>query len=372
MLAIVAREDLIFMKRLVASILLICLIFTLCACESGGSVTVVDETFSLADTPIVEEAAKFFDTNGAETIELNFDVPESGYIKLRAYDASENDNPDYPTATLSFIDGNGKVIADGLYADSGFIKKVKVEKGNLTARLKFSKGYEKMEKVSVMWAFAPDKDEILEVKVDGGPVVARTNDKKEATFKVNIGETGLYKVYMNESCLSEGDCAFYVKKDGTKLTSELFIHGTEWIWRRLFLTPGEYEIVGCEIDAVAECEVKLEEKADDLQLSDVNDAELPVKVGFVMGETTERTVTFTPNDSGILVFEAVGSCTDNDGGQDFAVTVTDSIGYSETDDECVGSTSFELANFKGKITAKITLSGGGIAEIRIYNPENNE
>ena len=360
------------MKKVIAILLLICVIFTLCACNGGNSATVIENTFSLADTPIVEEAAKFFDTNGAETIELNFDVPESGYIKLRAYDASENDNPDYPTATLSFIDGNGKVIADGLYADSGFIKKVKVEKGKLTARLKFSKGYEKMEKISVMWAFAPDNDQVREVKVDGGPVVARTNDKKEATFKVNIAETGLYKIYMNESCLSEGDCDFYVKKDGAKLTSKLMIHGTEWIWRRLFLTPGEYEIVGCEIDAVAECEVKLEEKADDVQLNDVKDAELPVKVGFVMGETTERTITFTPNDSGFLVIEAVGSDTDNNGGQYFAVTVTDSTGYSETDEECVGSTGFELANFKGKITAKITLTGGGVAEIRIYNPENDE
>ena len=149
------------------------------------------------------------------------------------------------------------------------------------------------------------------------------------------------------------------------------IHGTEWIWRRLFLTPGEYEIVGCEIDAVAECEVKLEEKADDVQLNDVKDAELPVKVGFVMGETTERTITFTPNDSGFLVIDAVGSDTDNNGGQYFAVTVTDSTGYSETDEEGVGSTSFELAKFKGKITAKITLSGGGIAEVRIYNPDND-
>ncbi|MBQ9958237.1 MAG: hypothetical protein IJO89_04225, partial [Clostridia bacterium] len=339
------------MKRLVAIIILICLIFTLCSCENNGSTTVIDGTISLADAPIAKEATKFFDTKGAETIELNFDVPESGFIKLRAYDASENDNPDYPTATLSFIDADGKVIADELYADSGFTKKVKVETGKLTARLKFGKGYEKMEKISVMWAFAPDKDEILEVKVDGEPVVARVNDEKEASFKVNITETGLYKVYMNESCLTEGDCAFYVKdKDGVKITSEFYIHGTEWIWRRLFLTPGEYEIVGCKIDAVAECEVKTEEKTPDVQLNDVMDAELPVRVGFVMGETAERTVTFTPNDSGLLVFEAVGSDTDNDGGQGFAVTVTDSTGYSETDEEGVGSTSFELAKFKGKIT----------------------
>ena len=360
------------MKRLVAIILLFCLIFTLCSCGKDSSITVIDGTISLTETPIAKEATQFFDTNGAETIELNFDVPESGYIKLRAYDASENDNPDYPTATLSFIGADGKVIADGLYADSGFIKKVKVEKGKLTARLKFGKGYEKMEKVSVMWAFAPDNDEIREVKPDGEPVVARVNDDKEATFKVNITETGLYKVYMNESCFSEGDCDFYVKKDGARLTSNLMIHGTEWIWRRLFLTPGEYEIVGCEIDAVAECEIKTEEKTPDVQLNDVTDAELPVRVGFVMGETVERTITFTPNDSGFLVFDAVGSCTDNDGGQDFDVTVTDSIGYSETDEECVGSTGFELANFKGKITAKITLSGGGVATLRIYNPENDE
>ena len=359
------------MKKIIASILFICLIFTLCSCENGSSTTVIDGTISLADTPIAKEATQFFDTKGAETIELNFDVPESGFIKLRAYDASENDNPDYPTATLSFIDADGKVIADELYADSGFAKKVKVETGKLTARLKFSKGYEKMEKISVAWAFAPDKDEILEVQVDGSPVVARVNDEREASFKVNITETGLYKVYMNESCLAEGDCDFYVKKDGTRLTSNLMIHGTEWIWRRLFLTPGEYEIVGCEIDAVAECEIKTEEKTPDVQLDDVMDAELPVRVGFVMGETAERTVTFTPNDSGLLVFEAVGSDTDNDGGQGFAVTVTDSTGYSETDEECVGSTSFELAKFKGKITAKITLSGGGIAEVRIYNPDND-
>ena len=360
------------MKRLVAIILLFCLIFTLCSCGKDSSITVIDGTISLTETPIAKEATQFFDTNGAETIELNFDVPESGYIKLRAYDASENDNPDYPTATLSFIGADGKVIADGLYADSGFIKKVKVEKGKLTARLKFGKGYEKMEKVSVMWAFAPDNDEIREVKPDGEPVVARVNDDKEATFKVNITETGLYKVYMNESCLAEGDCDFYVKKDGTRLTSNLMIHGTEWIWRRLFLTPGEYEIVGCKIDSVAECEVKTEEKTPDIQLNDIMNAELPVRVGFVMGETAERTVTFTPNDSGLLVIEAVGSCTDNDGGQDFAVTVTDSTGYSETDEEGVGSTSFELAKFKGKITAKITLSGGGVATLRIYNPENDE
>lgn len=360
------------MKKLIATLIIFSLFLTLSSCGKLSSITVIDETISLADTPIAKEATKFFDTNGAETIELNFDVAESGYIKLRAYDASENDNPDYPTATLSFIGADGKVIADGLYADSGFIKKVKVEKGKLTARLKFGKGYEKMEKVSVMWAFAPDNDEIREVKPDGEPVVARVNDKKEATFKVNIAETGLYKVYMNESCLTEGDCKFYVKKDGAELTGKLMIHGTEWIWRRLFLTPGEYEIVGCEIDAVAECEVKLEEKADNVQLDDVTDAELPVRVGFVMGETAERTVTFTPNDSGLLVIEAVGSCTDNDGGQDFAVTVTDSTGYSETDEEGIGSTDFELKNFSGKITAKITLSGGGIAEIRIYNPENDE
>ena len=141
-MAITTRKDLMIMKKIIAEILLICFIFTICSCGSD-SVT-VGEAISLTETPIAKEATQFFDTNGAETIELNFDVPESGYIKLRAYDASENDNPDYPTATLSFINADGKVIADGLYADSGFIKKVKVEKGKLTARLKFGKGYEKI------------------------------------------------------------------------------------------------------------------------------------------------------------------------------------------------------------------------------------
>ena len=65
------------MKKVIASILLICVIFTLCACNGGNSATVIENTFSLADTPIVEEGSKFLDTNGAETIDINFTVPES-------------------------------------------------------------------------------------------------------------------------------------------------------------------------------------------------------------------------------------------------------------------------------------------------------
>lgn len=360
------------MKKLTSLLLVFILLFTLSACQSASNTTVIEKTFSLKEMPVVEEGDLFLDTNGTEFVELNFNVHQSGYIKLRAYDASENGNLEYPTATLSFIGADGKVIKDGLYADSGFTEKIKVEKGTLTARLKFSKGYEMVEKVSVMWAFAPENDEkSLEVKVDGDAEVAAINDKNEATFKVNIAETGTYKIYCSEACLSECDCDFYVKKGGEQITSDLFIHGTEWTWRRLFLVPGEYEIVVKNVTAVAECKVKLEKAAENVHLSDVENAELPIKVGFVTGVTTERTVTFTPNDSGLLVIEAIGSCTDNDGGQDFAVTVTDSKGHSVAEEECVGSTDFPLEQFTGKITAKITLNGGGIARIRIYNPEND-
>ena len=86
-----------------------------------------------------------------------------------------------------------------------------------------------------------------------------------------------------------------------------------------------------------------------------------------------KNTTFTPapSDTGLSVIEAIGSSTDNDGGQDFAVTVTDSKGYSVTHDECVADTDFNLEEFSGKITVKITINGGGIALLRLYNPENN-
>lgn len=359
------------MKKLTAMLIVFILLFTLSSCGKSSRTTVIENTFSLEEMPIVEEGSMLLKTNGTKFVELNFEVPQSGYIKLRGFDASENDNTDYPTATVSFFNADGKKIAEGLNADNGFSDRVKVDKGPLTARLKFSKGYDKMERISVVWAFAPDNNEILEARVDGGPVVARANDKKEATFKLKVAKTGMYRVYCSEACLAESDCGFYVKKSGESITSDFYIHGSEWTWRRVFLTPGEYEIVLTEIRAVAECKVTLEESADDVHLSDVEDAELPVRVGFMTGETTERTVTFTPNESGLLVIEAIGSCTDNDGGQDFAVTVTDSNGYSEVHDECFGDTDFNLENFSGKITVKITLNGGGIALLRIYNPENN-
>ena len=355
------------MKKIVAVFLFLSLILSLYSC--GGQTAVIEETFSLAETPVVREGEKLLSTNGAKTVELHFAVPENGYFKLRAFDSSENDNEDHPTATLSFLNANGAVIADGLTAESGYAEQVKVEKGDLTARLVFSKGYAKMEQISVCWAFAPDTDTANEVKVDGGAVVARVNADKQAAFRVKITEIGTYQIYMNESCLSEGDCAFYVKKDGAPITEELYIHGSEWIWRRLFLTPGEYELVGTNLGAVAECEVKLEEKAADVQLKDIANAALPVKVGFVIGES-ERTVTFTAADSGLLVIEAIGSCTDNDGGQTFAATVTDSVGYSETQEECVGDATFDLAKFSGEVTVNITLTGGGIATLRIYHPES--
>lgn len=361
------------MKKLTAMLIVFILLFTLSSCERSSRVTVIENTFSLEEMPIVEEGSMLLKTNGTEFVELNFVVPKSGYIKFRAFDASENDNTEYPTATVSFIGADGKVIKEGLNADNGFSDKVRVEKGPLTARLKFSKGYDKMERISVVWAFAPDSDEIFEAKVDGGPAVALSNDKKEAAFKLNITKVGTYKIYCSEACLAESDCGFYVKKGGENITAELYIHGSEWSWRRLFLTPGEYEIVMTQIQAVAECKVRLEEKADGVYLSDVEDAELPIRVGFVTGEPTERTVTFTPapSDTGLLVIEAIGSSTDNDGGQDFAVTVTDSKGYSVTHDECVADTDFNLEEFSGKITVKITINGGGIALLRLYNPENN-
>ena len=348
------------MKKLVAAVLAIRLIFSLCSCGIFDSTIVIDESYSHEEIPDIKRGIEDIKANGTDTIKIDFDLPENGYIDFYTYQIFDDESFKDVDDKYFFFDADGKEIPP-TFPDEKYLAHAK--KGKLTVQIKFKKSYKKSEKFRVHWTFIPETHGIREVKVDGGGVTNFSNENNEAKFKVNITKYGLYYIGLYDY---QGDYPgdIYIKKDGVKIAEYSIGCEDDWTSTSRFLAPGEYEIVGSEILNIATCEVETIDNGDDIHLDDVTDAEFPLKLGFVLGETNEKTITFTSKEIGQLIINAYGF------GNKFTITATDSTGHTttrETTNEDCGR-RLNLYYFKGKVTLKITLPGSGMATLSIISP----
>jgi hypothetical protein len=106
-----------------ASVLLTVLLLISClfvGCSDNGNIP--HSSFSLADTPI--EGEKLFDLSKSGTVTIEFDVPETGYIKLVAYDGTDYiEWPDeIPDIYVDFKTESGKTLYRNISISDGYFR----------------------------------------------------------------------------------------------------------------------------------------------------------------------------------------------------------------------------------------------------------
>lgn len=363
------------MKKIISLLLAVVMMATLfIGCASPESIATM--TVKVAEQPCVEE--KIIDLQGADSLEIKFELDKPGYIKMLAYDCTEYEVwPEYVnTAKLTFLDSKGKKLYEFEDISGGYAKATRFEKGTVTAKLTFDERFKDMEQVNVWWTFAEDTDNVQTVIVDGNTAAARVGKDKHAYFKFSVAENGLYSINCGESCTFESDSKFKIEDaNGTTIAEDIFIHETEWYYRKLFLTKGEYKITTSEIDYVARCSVKRQEEQPGNVLTEVPDkmilATSPVAIGFINTESKTIEATFKAGSSNRLQINADGLGTFYDSEQSFDMVITNSKGKVVLEEEYCSSGLYDITGFKGEHKVTITPHGNGIYQLGLttYNPE---
>lgn len=316
-------------------------------------------TYSLSSTPLAEEKKISMTT---DTVSVNFDAPESGYLKLLAYELSGADGV---KLFATFKDASGKVLYKDISIDNGYTQKYLIPKGRVSIELTCKNKPKKMSGIALSWAFAANTTTVTELTL-GKTASAVVNSKGIAEFKLLLKHNSLVSVKPIEACLYEGSCTFYVKNSsGKRVTDDIAIETTEWISRKVFLPKGNYTIVVMGVDAVATCEVTTNATYNDIELSQASDIKLPATFGFTKQNAGKRTVKFTPTSSQkTLIVDPDGVNTYYDSSQTVDVTVTDSKGNT-VEETCEGKTSVDISSLSGTLTVSFTVSDSCVVKLSL-------
>ena len=347
--------------------------FLLAGCNNNGS-DVQRSSIWLGDEYAVTEKSFELNENGA--VNIAFDVPESGYIKLIAFDDTDYvEWPDeIPEIYVDFKDERGKIIYENIRISEGYVEKYKFDAGKVTAEIKAENRPEKMRSLFVSWAYAEDNYEPVDIEYEISSAAA-ADENGVARFKLYIDKPSLVRILPAEACINESDCSFYVEtSDGKRVTGDLSIHGTEWASRLVFLDRGEYIIVVNGIKAVASCNAIIEKSYTAIQLDDTDGMTVPVVFGLNALNNGERTAKFTADGSEkYLVVEAKGEGTFYDSVHYVDITVTDENGtvVAQSDEEdCVSDeTRFDISQFKGEYTVTLSTGGSCVVEISVIDKQ---
>ncbi len=305
-----------------------------------------------------------------EEFEIDFILPEPGYIKLRVTDATNYEVwPDvWPEAYATFVDENGKELYPEISVNGSYLDKLFFEAGRVTAKIKIKNYIEDLRNISVAWAFAAEAGEPVPVGLGNSASAAAIDENGEARFSFHADYDAIYSFYCAEACVDESDCRFYIENaEGEKVTGEIDVHGTEWAWRDAFLTWGDYTIVvyGDYVSAVAECRVVMEKEFPYTVFEQEGELTAPVNLGFNASETDEKTVKFTADGSEkYLCIESAGTGDYYEYEQSYTLKITDAEGnvvlydtdlvYSPDNDFNVcGDHRFNLSGLKGEYTVTV-------------------
>lgn len=358
------------------SVLLTVLLFISClfvGCSDNGNIP--HSSFSLADTPI--EGEKLFDLSKSGTVTIEFDVPETGYIKLVAYDGTDYiEWPDeIPDIYVDFKTESGKTLYRNISISDGYYDKYKFEAGKVIAKISVKNRPAEMEKLCLSWAYATYNNEPVDIDYETD-FAAAADKNGTARFRLYVDKASLIKISPAEACVYDSDCSFHVETaDGEKVSGDLSIHGTEWASRLVFLDRGEYIIVVNGIKAVASCKAVVEKSYTAIQLDDTKGMTVPVVFGLNALNNGERTVKLTADSSPkYLVIETRGEGTFYDSVHYVDTVITDASGniVAQSDEEdCVSDeTRIDISDLNGEYT--VTLSTGGSCAIEISVIEKQE
>ncbi|MBR3754126.1 MAG: hypothetical protein IKK49_03350 [Clostridia bacterium] len=357
------------MKRalsLVLSLTLILLIFG--GCAEAETLHTID----LSVMPTNEYLE--IDVKEVDGYAVKFLLPEDGYLKLLNCDITEYEYWDtsvWPEFYVTFKTAGGKVLFENIATSGGYCEKYRFEKGEVIAEISIENKLEDMETLALSWAYAPDTDEPVEIKVDREMAAARMNADGVAAFSFTVDRPAVYSFCPTEACIYEGNCDFRIETpDGEKVTGEINILGTEWAYRRTFLTEGDYILKVTGIDSVASCKIKTDLVADGAILQDEEDLAVPVMFGYPGLESRTRTVTFNTADGEKLIVEPYGTGNYYEYEHTAYVEILDSEGNviassDEETDEYLSTYVFFFDGYEGEYTAAITAGGGCIVDVYV-------
>ncbi len=355
------------MKRISAILFVILL---LCAVLSGC--TEKDKTlcFSvlLSETPIETEKPFEFSKKGSVIIE--FDVPESGLIKLLAYDNTEyTDWPDEEAEFyVDFKNESGEILYENVCISNGYVEKYKFDAGKVTAEITAENEPSDIERICLSWAYAAENYQYVDIdyQTDSAAVA---DENGVARFRLNVDNASLIRISPAEACVYESDCLFNVETaNGEKVTDDLTIHGTEWTPRLVFLPKGKYVIAVSDIDAVATCSAKIEKSYTAVQLDSVGDSEIPVVFGFNAVDVEERTAKFTADSSKkYLVINAMGDGTFYDSVHRVDAVISDANGnvVARAENDSSDETRIDVSSLNGEYAVTISTEGSCAVELSI-------
>ena len=358
---------------LLTALLLICCLFT--GCNSSTYENIQNSPVSLADNPV--EGEKSFEISKRGTATVVFDVPETGFIKLIAFDST--DYVEWPDETpdiyVDFKSESGKTIYKNIRISDGFTEKYKFDAGKVTAKITVKNRPAEMKTLNLSWAYATDNYEPVEIDYEANPVSAATADENGISrFSLYVSKASLIRIAPTEACIYDGNCSFYVETaEGEKVTGDLSIVGTEWASRLVFLDEGEYIIVVSGIQSVASCRVAIEKTYTAICLDDADGMTVPVIFGLNALNNGERRVKFTADSSPkYLVFETKGEGTFYDSVHCINVVITDANGniVARTDEEEDGvsdETRIDISALSGEYTATVSTGGSCVIEVAIID-----
>lgn len=314
------------------------------------------------------------DVTELESYAVKFILPEDGYLKLLNCDITEYENWDWeiwPEFYVTFKNSNGKVLFENIATSGGYCEKYRFEKGEITAEIRIENKLEGMSMLALSWAWAPDTDEPMPVKIDGEAAAARKNADGLSVFSFSVETPSVLSFAPTEACIYEGDCNFWVENlNGENVTGELSIHGTEWGTRKAFLPTGDYIIKVTGIDSVASCKIRTERTVEDAFTQEADDLTAPVTLGFTANEYRENTIRFNTADGEKLIVKPLGTGNFYDSEHTVDVVIKDAQGniVATSEEECdpwFGTYVFEFEGHSGDYTATISTQSSCVVDVEI-------
>ena len=345
------------MKKFIAVLsaaIIFCLAFSGCANKNPVKLSV-----SLAQEPVATE--KQIDINETnQSVEINFEVPQKGYIKISAYDDTNylNWSDEEADFFVSFKDTAGNILFDNIGINNGMHKECLFEKGNVTAVISFVNKPKNMSCLAVSWAYAPVSNEPVELALDK-TVAACVNENGESVFTFTADTDGLYGFAPTEACVSEWDCTFRIETpDGKPVSDDLFIHGTEWTSRHAFLPEGDYVITVTDTEIITSFLVKKNSETENAVLEAKDGLTVPVQFGFTLLNSGERSARLITDDkTKFLLVVAAGSETYYDSVHTAEVKITDSQGNVVYEETCEEISKIDISKYSGEYTVTVSASG---------------
>lgn len=349
---------------LLSVILIITAAFTGCS-DKNSKPVFASYSYSLAETPVITDKVFRFDEK-TNSIELEFEVPEAGYIKMSGYDSTDyKEWPEDEVLTfVDFRDSNGKILYKDIEITYGYADKYLFKAGKITAEITFKNATKEMDQATVSWAFAPEKADAVKIADGkGGAAVADENGVARFTFVAE--SAGVYNITPTEACISEYDCTFRIENEnGENLSGELMIHGTEWISRVVFLPEGSYTVVVSEISAIASCLVKQIGSGENIVFEDKEGLTVPVTFGFTLLNCSERHAKFTADGTAKSLYVVTGgSETYYDSYHSVDVVITDQTGKVVLEETCENLHNIDISEFSGEYTITLIPNGTCVVEL---------